>query len=176
MLWTRNVRVLVPVQGESCTERREAVSGVAVLYRYVSAALLCREYCAGKSGRARIRNPVLSRSCTDHGRLRNIHCVTGWYCSQALGRAQGRLRSLVPNHGLSGAISGLQVLSGSGNSCRPLPRSFAQLRCCAKCSPLYWLLYLRKRSCRHTAAHGLQCFLSRSPTLSGSFQKNLRLS
>ena len=59
--------------------------------------------------------------------------------------------------------------------------------------------YLRKRSCRHTAAYGslslsvcvatlpysgsphrhsqgLQCFLSRSPTLSGSFQKNLRLS
>lgn len=59
--------------------------------------------------------------------------------------------------------------------------------------------YLRKRSCRHTSAYGslslsvcvatlpysgsphrhsqgLQCFLSRSPTLSGSFQKNLRLS
>lgn len=58
---------------------------------------------------------------------------------------------------------------------------------------------LRKRSCRHTAAYGslslsvcvatlpysgsphrhsqgLQCFLSRSPTLSGSFQKNLKLS
>ena len=57
--------------------------------------------------------------------------------------------------------------------------------------------YLRKRSCRHTAAYGslslsvcvatlpysgsthrhsqgLQCFLSRSPTLSGSFQKNLK--
>jgi hypothetical protein len=57
--------------------------------------------------------------------------------------------------------------------------------------------YLRKRSCRHTAAYGslslsvcvatlpysgsthrhsqgLQCFLSCSPTLSGSFQKNLK--
>lgn len=36
--------------------------------------------------------------------------------------------------GLFGAIRGLQVLSGSGGSCRPLPRS------CARCSPLYWLL------------------------------------
>lgn len=41
---------------------------------------------------------------------------------------------------LSGAIRGLQVLSGSCGSCRPLPRSSAQLRCCAWCSPLYWLL------------------------------------
>lgn len=30
--------------------------------------------------------------------------------------------------GLFGAIRGLQVLSGSGGSCRPLPRSSAQLR------------------------------------------------
>lgn len=30
--------------------------------------------------------------------------------------------------GLSGAIRGLQVLSGPGGSCRPLPRSSAQLR------------------------------------------------
>ena len=36
--------------------------------------------------------------------------------------------------GLFGAIRGLQVLSGSCGSCRPLPRS------CAWCSPLYWLL------------------------------------
>lgn len=47
--------------------------------------------------------------------------------------------------GLSGAIRGLQVLSGSCGSCRPLPRSSAQfraaaLRCYARCSPLYWLL------------------------------------
>ena len=42
--------------------------------------------------------------------------------------------------GLFGAIRGLQVLSGSCGSCRPLPRSSAQLRCCAWCSPLYWLL------------------------------------
>lgn len=92
------------------------------------------------------------------------------------------------NQGLTGALR----LRGR-DSCRPLPRS------CAKCSPLYWLLYLRKRSCRHTAAYGslslsvcvatlpysgsthrhsqeLQRFLNRSPTLSGSFQKNLRLS
>lgn len=86
--------------------------------------------------------------------------------------------------GLSGAIRGLQVLPGSVDSCYPSPRSYAQLR---------------KRSCRHTAAYGslslsvcvatllhsgsthrhsqgLRCFLNRSPALSGSFKKNLRLS
>lgn len=102
--------------------------------------------------------------------------------------------------GLSGAIRGLQVLSGSCGSCRPLPRSSAQLRCAATLGVLRCIgYYLRKRSCRHTAAYGslslsvcvatlpysgsphrhsqgLQCFLSRSPTLSGSFQKNLKLS
>lgn len=100
--------------------------------------------------------------------------------------------------GLSGAIRGLQVLSGSGDGTPAVPYR-AVPRSCAKCSPLYWLLYLRKRSCRHTAAYGslslsvcvatlpysgsthrhsqgLQRFLNRSPTLSGSFQKNLRLS
>lgn len=41
---------------------------------------------------------------------------------------------------LSGAIRGLQVLPGSVDSCYPSPRSYAQLRCCARCSPLYWLL------------------------------------
>lgn len=99
---------------------------------------------------------------------------------------------------LSGAIRGLQVLSGSGDGTPAVPYR-AVPRSCAKCSPLYWLLYLRKRSCRHTAAYGslslsvcvatlpysgsthrhsqgLQRFLNRSPTLSGSFQKNLRLS
>lgn len=87
---------------------------------------------------------------------------------------------------LSGAIRGLQVLSGSGDGTPAVPYR-AVPRSCAKCSPLYWLLYLRKRSCRHTAAYGslslsvcvatlpysgsphrhsqgLQCFLSRSPT------------
>lgn len=105
---------------------------------------------------------------------------------------------------LSGAIRGLQVLPGSGGSCRPLPRSSAQLRCAAALGvPRCIGFYLRKRSCRHTAAfgslslsvcvatllhsgsthrhsQGLQRFLNRSPTLSstlsGSFQKNLRLS
>lgn len=102
--------------------------------------------------------------------------------------------------GLSGAIRGLQVLPGSVDSCYPSPRSYAQLRCAAALGVLRCIgYYLRKRSCRHTAAYGslslsvcvatlpysgsphrhsqgLQCFLSRSPTLSGSFQKNLRLS
>lgn len=97
--------------------------------------------------------------------------------------------------GLSGAIRGLQVLSGSGVSCRPLPRSYAATLSVPRCIGYY----LRKRSCRHTAAYGslslsvcvatlpysgsthrhsqgLQCFLSRSPVLSSSFQRNLRLS
>lgn len=75
----------------------------------------------------------------------------------------------------------------------------AQLRAAAPGVLRCIVYYLRKRSCRHTAAYGslslsvcvatlpysgsphrhsqgLQCFLSRSPTLSGSFQKNLRLS
>lgn len=102
--------------------------------------------------------------------------------------------------GLSGAIRGLQVLSGSCGSCRPLPRSSAQLRCAATLGVLRCIgYYLRKRSCRHSAAYGslslsvcvatlpysgsthrhsqgLQCFLSRSPVLSSSFQRNLRLS
>lgn len=99
------------------------------------------------------------------------------------------------NQGLTGALR----LRGR-DSCRPLPRSYAQLRCAAALGVLRCIgCYLRKRSCRHTAAYGslslsvcvatlpysgsphrhsqwLQCFLSRSPTLSGSFQKNLRLS
>lgn len=103
--------------------------------------------------------------------------------------------------GLFGAIRGLQVLSGSCGSCRPLPRSSAQLRCCAWCSPLYWLppaktqlppygglrefelkclrshpTLLRFYPQAHRHSQGLQCFLSRSPVLSSSFQRNLRLS
>lgn len=97
--------------------------------------------------------------------------------------------------GLSWAIRGLQVLLGSVDSCYPSPRSCAAALGVLRCIGYY----LRKRSCRHTSAYGslslsvcvatlpysgsphrhsqgLQCFLSRSPTLSGSFQKNLRLS
>lgn len=97
--------------------------------------------------------------------------------------------------GLFGAIRGLQVLPGSVDSCYPSPRSSAAALGVLRCIGYY----LRKRSCRHTAAYGslslsvcvatlpysgsphrhsqgLQCFLSRSPTLSGSFQKSLRLS
>lgn len=54
------------------------------------------------------------------------------------GEIQVQMSSAEP--GVFGAIRGLQVLSGSCGSCRPLPRSSAQLRCCAWCSPLYWLL------------------------------------
>lgn len=97
------------------------------------------------------------------------------------------------NQGLTGA-------SGSVDSCYPSPRSYAQLRCAAALGVLRCIgYYLRKRSCRHTAAYGslslsvcvatllhsgsthrhsqgLRCFLNRSPALSGSFQENLRLS
>lgn len=85
--------------------------------------------------------------------------------------------------GLSGAIRGLQVLPGSVDSCYPSPRSSAAALGVLRCIGYY----LRKRSCRHTAAYGslslsvcvatlpysgsphrhsqgLQCFLSRSPT------------
>lgn len=97
--------------------------------------------------------------------------------------------------GLSGAIRGLQVPWTPAIPHRAVTRS-----CAAALGVFRWIsYYLRKRSCRHTAAYGslslsvsvatlpysgsphrhsqgLQCFLSRSPTLSGSFQKNLRLS
>ena len=97
--------------------------------------------------------------------------------------------------GLSGAIRGLQVLPGSVDSCYPSTRSCAAALGVLRCIGYY----LRKRSCRHTAAYGslslsvcvatllhsgsthrhsqgLRCFLNRSPALSGSFKKNLRLS
>jgi hypothetical protein len=72
--------------------------------------------------------------------------------------------------GLSGAIRGLQVLPGSVDSCYPSPRSYAQLRCAAALGVLRCIgYYLRKRSCRHTAAYGswefeLKCLRSH-PTL-----------
>lgn len=89
--------------------------------------------------------------------------------------------------GLSGAIRGFPVPWTPAIPHRAA--ALGVLRCIG--------YYLRKRSCRHTAAYGslslsvcvatllhsgsthrhsqgLQCFLSRSPTLSGSFQKNLK--
>jgi hypothetical protein len=104
--------------------------------------------------------------------------------------------------GLSGAIRGLrgnQGLTGASRFRGLLLSLTAQLRAAALGVLRCIVYYLRNRSCRHTAAYGslslsvcvatlpysgsphrhsqgLQCFLSRSPTLSGSFQKNLRLS
>lgn len=100
--------------------------------------------------------------------------------------------------GLSGTIRGLQVLPVPWTPAIPYR---AVTRSCAAALGVLRCIgyYLRKRSCRHTAAYGslslsvcvatlpysgsshrhsqgLQCFLSRSPTFSGSFQKNLRLS
>lgn len=100
--------------------------------------------------------------------------------------------------GLSGTIRGLQVLPVPWTPAIPYR---AVTRSCAAALgvPRCIGYYLRKRSCRHTAAYGslslsvcvatllhsgsthrhsqgLRCFLNRSPALSGSFQKNLRLS
>lgn len=52
--------------------------------------------------------------------------------------------------GLFGAIRGLQVLPGSVDSCYPSPRSSAAALGVRRCIGYY----LRKRSCRHTAAYG----------------------
>lgn len=117
------------------------------------------------------------------------------------GKIQVQRSSAEP--GLSGAIRGLQVLPVPWTPAIPhraVTRSYAQLRCAAALGVLRCIgYYLRKRSCRHTAAYGslslsvcvatllhsgsthrhsqgLRCFLNRSPALSGSFQKNLRLS
>lgn len=103
--------------------------------------------------------------------------------------------------GLSGAIRGLQVYRCSPVPVAPAVPYRAVPRSCAAALgvPRCIGYYLRKRSCRHTAAYGslslsvcvatlpysgstnrhsqgLQCFLSRSPVLSSSFQRNLRLS
>lgn len=125
-------------------------------------------------------------------------CVAGWCRSKAIRCAQGRFRGLVPNRGFLGQSGAYR--------CSPVPWTpaipyRAVTRSCAAALgvPRCIGYYMRKRSCRHTVAYGslslsvcvatlpysgsthrhsqeLQCFLSRSPTLSGSFQKNLRLS
>lgn len=99
----------------------------------------------------------------------------------------------------AGTFCGNQGLTGALRFRWLLPSLTAQFRAAALGVRRCIGYYLRKRSCRHTAAYGslslsvcvatlpysgsphrhsqgLQCFLSRSPTLSGSFQKNLRLS
>lgn len=125
-------------------------------------------------------------------------------CKCRAERVQLRGR-LVPLQGYQVRSGEIQVQRSSAEpglsgTIRGLPRSYAQLRCAAALGVLRCIgYYLRKRSCRHTAAYGnlslsvcvatlpysgsshrhsqgLQCFLSRSPTFSGSFQKNLRLS
>lgn len=131
---------------------------------------------------------------------RGFSCEAGWCRSQAIRCAQGKFRFRGP------VLNGGFLEQSGAYRCFSVPWTpaiphRAVTRSCARCSPLYCLLpaNLRKRSCRHTAAYGslslsvcvatlpysgsphrhsqgLQCFLSRSPTLSGSFQKNLRLS
>lgn len=168
---------------------------------------------------------VLCCSCADHDRLRSIRgipapvfscmrdrvaefrvCVAAWqagaapsWCrSKAIRCAQGRFRGPVPNRGFLGQSGAYRCFPGPGTPA--VPYRAVQRSCAAALGvPRCIGFYLRKRSCRHTAAYGslslsvcvatllrsgsthrhsqgLQCFLSRSPTLSGSFQKNLRLS
>lgn len=99
----------------------------------------------------------------------------------------------------AGTFWGNQGLTGASRFRGLLLSLTAQLRAAALGVRRCIGYYLRKRSCRHTAAYGslslslsvcvatllhsgsthrhsqgLQCFLSRSPTLSGSFQKNLK--
>lgn len=97
----------------------------------------------------------------------------------------------------AGTFWGNQGLTGALRLRWLLPSLTAQFRAAALGVRRCIGYYLRKRSCRHTAAYGslslsvcvatlpysgsthrhsqgLQCFLSRSPTLSGSFQKNLK--
>ena len=161
-------------------ERGRVSSGAVVaLYRTVAGRVPVWKY---RAGRVQLRGRLVP--------------LSGYQVRS--GEIQVQRSSAEP--GLSGTIRGLQVLPGSGDSCRPLPRSSAQLRCAAALGvPRCIGFYLRKRSCRHTAAYGslslsvcvatllhsgsthrhsqgFQRFLNRSPTLSGSFQKNLRLS
>lgn len=140
-------------------------------------------------------------------------CVPAWQCRAGKVQLRGRLVPLSgyqvlsgevqrssAEWGLSGEVRGLQVLSGSDGSVAclwGLPSVTAQyraaaLRCCARCSPLYWLLpaktqlppygglrefelkclrsHLPYSGSTHRHSQRLQCFLSRSPALSSSFQ------
>lgn len=150
-------------------ERGSVGSGAVVsLYRTVAGPVVCQ------------------RGSTVPG---GFSCVAGWCRSQAIRCAQGRFRfrGPVPNRGFLGQSGAYR--------CSPVPVAPAvPYRAAALGVPRCIGYYLRKRSCRHTAAYGslslsvcvatlpysgsthrhsqgLQCFLSRSPTLSGSFQK-----
>lgn len=77
--------------------------------------------------------------------------------------------------GLSGAIRGLQVLPGSVDSCYPSPRSSAAaLRCCARCSPLYWLLHAKTQLPPYGGLREFELKCLRShPTLLGFYPQAL---
>lgn len=147
------------VAGPVVCQRGSAVPGKE------SAALRWWERCSGKNSGTVILCPVLSRSCaalvltmTDSEafvafpRPCSRVCATAWQSSvfawlrgklvplQGYQVRSGEIQRSSAEPGLSGAIRGLQVLPGSVDSCYPSPRSSAQLRCCARCSPLYWLL------------------------------------
>lgn len=121
-----------------------------------SAAQRWWERCSWKSSGTAILCPVLSRSCTAlvltmtdseafvvFPRPCSRVCATAWQSSvfawlrgrlvplQGYQVRSGEIQRSSAERELSGAIRGLQVLPGSGDSCRPLPRSSAQLRCCS---------------------------------------------
>lgn len=154
-------------------ERGSVSSGAVVaLYRTVAGRVPVWKY---RAGRVQLRGRLVPLS-------RAIRCAQGRF----------RFRGPVPNRGFLGQSGAYR--------CSPVPVAPAvPYRAAALGVPRCIGYYLRKRSCRHTAAYGslslsvcvatlpysgsthrhsqgLQCFLSRSPTLSGSFQKNLRLS
>ena len=128
--------------------------------------------------------------------------VPVWKCRAGRVQLRGRLVPLSGYQVRSGEIqvqrsSAEPGLTGASRFRGLLLSLTAQLRAAALGVRRCIGYYLRKRSCRHTAAYGslslsvcvatlpysgsphrhsqgLQCFLSRSPTLSGSFQKNLK--
>lgn len=107
--------------------------------------------------------PVLYCSCADHDRLRSIRgipapvfscvrdrvaefrvCVAAWQAGAAP-RLSGALRGDSEVQCRTGAFWGNQGLTGASRFRGLLPALTAQfraaaLRCCARCSPLYWLL------------------------------------
>ena len=198
-------------------ERGSVSSGAVVaLYRTVAGPVVCQrgsavpgkesaalrwwERCSGKNSGTVILCPVLSRSCaalvltmTDSEafvafpRPCSRVCVAAWQAGAAP-RLSGALRGDSEVQCRTGAFWGNQGLTGASRFRGLLLSLTAQQRSAAALGVLRCIgYYLRKRSCRHTAAYGslslsvcvatlpysgsphrhsqgLQCFLSRSPT------------
>lgn len=122
-----------------------------------SAAQRWWERCSWKSSGTAILCPVLSRSCTAlvltmtdseafvvFPRPCSRVCATAWQAGAAP-RLSGALRGDSEVQCRTGAFWGNQGLTGASRFRGLLPALTAQfraaaLRCCARCSPLYWLL------------------------------------